>query len=392
MEFIAIELQEEDQSGGVRRVVLLPENYHLVHKQTKTDKILTAELLQGMTEASEKQRMNEPAKEVLFDFNHNTLKKDATPEQKVAAGWIERFEYVAGLGLTALTRFTKRALEMIEAKEFRFVSPVFRVPVTKLSAIVQSTLTNEPHIKFQVDPILAAEKGLIQQEDGSHKQKKGRSEAMKSIAEKLGLAPEASEASMLKAIAKLTAKPDVDLVAVCEAIGVDDGTSLEDIRQIVTDGSTATEKIAALQKEAADKKVEDALTTAQREGKISKADRKEWKENLESTSKMFVVLEKLPVLYDIGDEKGTKLSKEAAGDEPEWVIAEKAAWDRGVWVAKDGDKAAPRDVERVDLMIAAEKLMREDPSLPIYDAMLAAEAADPKLAMYTDSPKEVYHG
>ena len=92
-----------EADGPLRRVIIFPENFQFVHKKSGTDVLLDADLLKGIAASSEAHRKNEPGGETLFDFNHMTLNKSATAEQRSAAGWITKFEFVSGLGLIALT-------------------------------------------------------------------------------------------------------------------------------------------------------------------------------------------------------------------------------------------------------------------------------------------------
>ena len=378
MEFTSTTFSAE-ADGSLRRVIIFPENFQFVHKKSGTDVLLDADLLKGIAASSEAHRKNEPGGETLFDFNHMTLNKSATPEQKAAAGWITKFEFVSGLGLVALTRFTEKALKLIEEKAFRFVSPVFTLPVTKASRIIQSTLTNTPHINFPVDPILAAERGLtFGDEDKKDTTKKG-TKKMKGVAKLLGLQADASEEAILEAMSGRIA---------AEKSSSDEVGTLKAERDAFEAAKTAAEdSVAKLEATAADAKIEGALNDAQQGGRIAKAERPKWKEDLKKGGDMvFAILEKLPKAHDIGEEDG---NADAGGtgnsDEPAWAAAQRASYADGVLVALEDAGKQKLDVERADLSIAAEILCREDPKLNYGEALILAEQASGKCAMFSDS-------
>lgn len=85
-----------------------------------------------------------------IDYEHQTLGGTyASPSGKApAAGWIKRLFAEAGVGLLAEIEWTQEAMEMLGAKEYRYLSPVaiIRKSDRKLVAIHSAALTNKPAI------------------------------------------------------------------------------------------------------------------------------------------------------------------------------------------------------------------------------------------------------
>ena len=66
------------------------------------------------------------ATDLVIDYEHQTLNSAENGQPAPAAGWFHGLEWRAGDGLFAIdTRWTGRAKAMIEAGEYRYLSPVF---------------------------------------------------------------------------------------------------------------------------------------------------------------------------------------------------------------------------------------------------------------------------
>ncbi len=74
-----------------------------------------------------------------LDYEHQTLNSESNGQPAPAAGWATRFEWRPGAGLFALdVQWTDRARQMIEAGEYRYISPVF--VASKVSGVVLDVL------------------------------------------------------------------------------------------------------------------------------------------------------------------------------------------------------------------------------------------------------------
>lgn len=117
-----------------------------------------------------------------IDFEHATEIKAVKGEKAPAVGWIEELAIVDGL-IKGRVVWTAEGAEAILNREYRYVSPVF--VCTKGGEVIRLTsvgLTNQPNLHL---------KALNTQQKG---------DSMKAICKRLGLADDASEIEILKAL------------------------------------------------------------------------------------------------------------------------------------------------------------------------------------------------
>jgi phage I-like protein len=108
-------------------------------------------------------------KDIVVDYEHQTLKDVQAP----ASGWIKRLEYKGADGLWAAVEWTKKAREYIQAKEYRYFSPVMGIRKSdrKVVEVYQVALTNTPMIN-NIQPLIAKmslEEARTEQESRSQK-------------------------------------------------------------------------------------------------------------------------------------------------------------------------------------------------------------------------------
>lgn len=85
----------------------------------------------------------------VIDYEHQTLKAEDNGQPAPAAGWFKSLEWRDGVGLFAVgVEWTSRAREMIEAGEYRFISPVFSYDKAtgELKKLLMAAITNNPAI------------------------------------------------------------------------------------------------------------------------------------------------------------------------------------------------------------------------------------------------------
>lgn len=63
--------------------------------------------------------------DLAIDYEHQRLNAESNGQPAPAAGWIKRLEWRAGVGLFAQVEWTARAHELIKAREYKYLSPVF---------------------------------------------------------------------------------------------------------------------------------------------------------------------------------------------------------------------------------------------------------------------------
>lgn len=99
------------------------------------------------------QKLNDSEKEILTDVDHQSVKPGLDRDTK-AVGWMSKF-YTTVKGLFAKLFLTPFGRELVENREYRFLSPVFSLdengnPVDLHSA----AFTNTPAFEGSIEPIL----------------------------------------------------------------------------------------------------------------------------------------------------------------------------------------------------------------------------------------------
>ncbi|MEN4195445.1 phage protease [Serratia marcescens] len=92
-----------------------------------------------------------------FDYEHQTQHCKTNGKPNPAAGWFSRLEWVEGKGLFAVdVEWTEAARAMIEAKEYRFISPLFNYDAQgNVKHFINAALTNTPALD-DMEALLAA--------------------------------------------------------------------------------------------------------------------------------------------------------------------------------------------------------------------------------------------
>lgn len=92
-------------------------------------------------------------KEILIDYEHQSLKSANNGQPVPAAGWFKTMEWRDGLGLFAAEiAWNAKAKEMIKAGEYRFISPVIVFDDSgAVTRVVSIALTNTPALPYLTD-------------------------------------------------------------------------------------------------------------------------------------------------------------------------------------------------------------------------------------------------
>ena len=87
--------------------------------------------------------------DIVIDYHHESGEGSNRAGPKPAAGWIKQLNYREGDGLYGLVEWTPRALELLKAKEYRYLSPTIYVEKnTRRTFELESVaLTHTPAIK-----------------------------------------------------------------------------------------------------------------------------------------------------------------------------------------------------------------------------------------------------
>ncbi len=199
----------------------------------------------------------------VIDYEHQTYNVEGNGQPAPAAGWFKTLEWREGLGLFAVdVEWTDRAKNMIAAKEYRFISPVFKFD-TKTGAVLQllmAAVTNNPGIDGMAAIAARAESRF-------HEDNLKETPAMKALLKLLGLADDATEEQAVAALKKITddrAAADQEIATLKAKSETPDPAKFVPIE---TMKSLQTE-VAALRAETTERNVNEAVTAALAVGKL----------------------------------------------------------------------------------------------------------------------------
>lgn len=102
-------------------------------------------------------KLNSSGEEVLCDVDHASARAGVEKDTS-SAGWFSKFIVDPMKGLIGKLKLTKRGRELVENREYRFLSPAFELdgdgkPVNMMSV----SLTNMPAFKGRISPVLNTE-------------------------------------------------------------------------------------------------------------------------------------------------------------------------------------------------------------------------------------------
>lgn len=211
-------------------------------------------------------RMASRVSDIVIDYDHQTLYKEANGQPAPAAGWFKQVEWRPGDGLYATdVRWTARAAAQIAAQEFKYFSPVFSyAPDGRVLALGPSALTNDPGLDGLTDLSRAAMSAYFSEELAP----------MKDLLKALGLPETATEAEALAALSALKANHTAALTSAA----VPDSAKYAPIATLSAvqgELATANAKLAALSAAHAAAEVEAVVTEALTAGKLTPAT-KDW--------------------------------------------------------------------------------------------------------------------
>lgn len=104
--------------------------------------------------------LNQRKIDTVIDYEHATLKSKQTGDPAPAAGWLKSagFTYIEGVGLCSTNfEWLQKAKDHIEAKEYKYISPVFLYDSTgAITTLINVALTNTPALDQLPEAKLAA--------------------------------------------------------------------------------------------------------------------------------------------------------------------------------------------------------------------------------------------
>lgn len=145
-------------------------------------------------------RLQSRKSDLLFDYEHRSLKAASDGEQNPASGWVKPsdLEWTADGLFAKAVAWTSKAKSYIDAGEYRYLSPVFAFDAVtgEILDLLHVALTNDPAIDGMQGIIAAASRRINYD---------GKTTMDPELLKALGLAPDASKDAVLKAIADLKA-------------------------------------------------------------------------------------------------------------------------------------------------------------------------------------------
>lgn len=143
----------------------------------------------------------------VIDYEHQTLYAEKNGKPAPAAGWFNgaNVTWIEGKGLVAAgVDWTAKAKAMIDADEYKFISPVFSFDkrTGEVLQLEMVALTNTPAVDGMDAVVALAQQFFTRSEEPTNV----KDQAMKAIAVLLGLAEDASEADITAAVTALKAK------------------------------------------------------------------------------------------------------------------------------------------------------------------------------------------
>jgi phage I-like protein len=278
-------------------------------------------------------------RDVVVDFEHQTLYGEEAP----AAGWIKQLINKGPDGLWAMVDWTERAKEYLSAREYRFCSPVFvlngvdRVSGQPCGAmLLNAALTNDPFFS-ELKPIVSKSTTEGSKETSFtflHKEKPMNT-LIARLREIYQLAADATEEQIIAKVDEMhsTAAPAIAAKAeIYTVLGLQPTATIEEAkaRIVVAKQDSATvqqlqTRLATLEAQQLDEKVEAVVAKAINQGKIMPAT----KEHMLAFAKKDLAgfeayVAKAPVIapvHEIGDPSGSQSNHSEQPTETDLVVA-----------------------------------------------------------------------
>lgn len=225
-----------------------------------------------------------------IDYEHQTLLAATNGQPAPAAGWIQSVEWRSGEGLFAQVTWTKRALALIDADEYRYISPVILYDQAgNVTGLHNAALVSVPAL-VGMEAVTAALAALF---PAPQPNAETRIMELAQLIALLGLAAGATAADVTTAITALMARPAAGSVpaALATALGLqgqaDEATALAAVTRLRTTPDAATlqqmtalqAQVATLQADAAARTVAELVDGAIAAFKLTPAQR-EWATSL----------------------------------------------------------------------------------------------------------------
>lgn len=274
----------------------------------------------------------------VFDYDHQTEygPRPGVGGTAIAAGWVKGLAAEPD-GIWADVEWTPAAAERLAAREYRYVSPVFKHDARgRVTALLRAALTNNPAVG-QLAAVASADALVLDSPTD-----KGPSMSLTAIASALGLGDTASEAQCLDAITALKGAKD-GLIAVAQAAGLQADAGLDQVVAAVGAVKTGGDQVAVLAaelntlkaeraRERAEAKVEEAVAA----GKITPSARDQFIALCAANEAQFdAIVAAMPAILKPGPKPvGRSTTAEPELTEDEKAVCALMGWDEAVFLAE----------------------------------------------------------
>lgn len=252
------------------------------------------------------------AMDLVVDYEHQTDHAPENGRPAPAAGWIKALDARPD-GIWGRVEWTAKAREMLQAREYRYLSPVFQYDRAsrEVTRLLRAALTNDP--------------ALYMQALARRTQEETDMDLLKQLATLFGLAATAdaaavakhagdlvaqakSQGEQLKALAKAagvpeTAKPEEVATAIATAVAAGKPDPAKFVA--IADFEKVSTAFATVQKERAEEKATAAVDKAIADGKLTPAQR-DWALDFckSDPARFAAFVEKQPVIVAPGARPG----------------------------------------------------------------------------------------
>lgn len=197
-----------------------------------------------------------------LDWEHATEVRAPKGEDAPAAGWIEQTEVREGGAIWGRVDWTLRGRTMVEAREYRFISPVFAFDKTTgvIRRLVSAALTNTPNLVLTALNRQSADDGAT---DITREQEQPLSIAQR-LAPVLGLAANATEDDIVAAVTTAA----TEAKAANRSVDLSSYAPRAELTAAVNRADQAEASLKAIREADHEKAIETAISAAQDAGKI----------------------------------------------------------------------------------------------------------------------------
>ena len=179
--------------------------------------------------------------EILADIDHASTRVGNSRDSS-AAGWFSKFVVQPLKGLFATLRLTKRGKELVENREYRYLSPTFILdengePIDLHSA----SFTNIPAFKGYIKPILNQESNEILKEEILDMTREELKEMITSIISDMRAAEKAAD--IRREVVEEVVENECSTGTTKEEVVKNEPPSEEEVVETTTEKSSATEEV-----------------------------------------------------------------------------------------------------------------------------------------------------